>query len=185
MHEQKDRTLSGEAILERVRERTEKIPPVPTVKKSKRPEQGPPVGKPVQIEFASKSSDILEPAVRDVRAWLETNVEGLRDISDTQSLPGMEWTLVDVCAAVYGANVTMVGTVVQMVTNGMKVAEYRPDDAEEEVDIRIRSPRPTAGWRCWNNSACQRHRGPCPYRASSPDHPPPTWTRFSAWMAPP
>jgi multidrug efflux pump len=99
------------------------------------------------IEFASKSSDILEPAVRDVRAWLETNVEGLRDISDTQSLPGVEWTLeVDRAqAAVYGANVTMVGTVVQMVTNGMKVAEYRPDDAEEEVDIRIRFPEAYRG----------------------------------------
>ena len=140
MHEQKDRTLSGEAILELVRERTGTMPGI--IVEIQEFEQGPPVGKPVQIEFASKSSDILEPAVRDVRAWLEANVEGLRDISDTRSLPGVEWTLdVDRAqAAVYGANVTLVGTVVQMVTNGMKVAEYRPDDAEEEVDIRIRFP---------------------------------------------
>ena len=34
----------------------------------------------------------------------------------------------------------MFGNVVQLVTNGIKVGEYRPDDADDEVDIRIRLP---------------------------------------------
>ena len=35
---------------------------------------------------------------------------------------------------------TLVGSIIQLVTNGIKVAEYRPDDADEEMDIRVRFP---------------------------------------------
>jgi multidrug efflux pump len=144
-HEQKDRERSGEEILELIRERTSTLAGI-TVEIQEF-EQGPPVGKPVQLEFSSKRAELLEPAVEKVRAWMEANVEGLRDISDTRSLPGVEWKFdVDRAqAAIYGADVTTVGTVVQMVTNGLKVAEYRPDDAEEEVDIRIRFPEAYRG----------------------------------------
>ena len=95
----------------------------------------------MQLEFASKQSWRIEPVVAQVREYMDS-LTGLRDIADTRSLPGVEWKLeVDRAqAAVYGADVTQVGTVVQMVTNGLKVAEYRPDDAEEEVDIRVRFP---------------------------------------------
>lgn len=37
-----------------------------------------------------------------------------------------------------------VGNAVQMVTNGLKVATYRPEDATDEVDIRVRLPE---SWR--------------------------------------
>jgi multidrug efflux pump len=139
MHEAEDRTRSGAEILEEVRERTAHLAGIDV--QIQQFEGGPPVGKPVQIEFASKRSSLLEPAVARVREYIDT-VDGLRDISDTRSLPGVEWKLtVDRAqAAIYGADVTTVGTVVQMVTNGLKVAEYRPDDAEEEVDIRVRFP---------------------------------------------
>ncbi len=40
----------------------------------------------------------------------------------------------------FGADVASVGNVVKLVTNGIKVGEYRPDDADEEVEIRIRFP---------------------------------------------
>jgi multidrug efflux pump len=144
-HEQKDRERTGSEILEMIRERTADLAGI--VVEIQEFEQGPPVGKPIQLEFSSKRAELLEPAVARVRAWLEDNVEGLRDISDTRSLPGVEWKLeVDRAqAAIYRADVTTVGTVVQMVTNGVKVAEYRPDDAEEEVDIRVRFPEEYRG----------------------------------------
>jgi multidrug efflux pump len=43
-------------------------------------------------------------------------------------------------AALFGADVTTVGSAIQLVTNGVKVGEYRPDDAEDEIDIRVRYP---------------------------------------------
>ena len=35
-------------------------------------------------------------------------------------------------------SVSDVGALVQMLTNGFKVGEYRPDDAKDEVEIRAR-----------------------------------------------
>jgi multidrug efflux pump len=61
---------------------------------------------------------------------------------DDRPLPGTEWRLaVDrERAARYGADVRMLGNAVQMVTHGVRVAGYRPDDSDDEVDIRVRYP---------------------------------------------
>ena len=58
---------------------------------------------------------------------MRSEVDGLRDIDDTRSLPGVEFKLnVDRAqAAIYGADVSQVGIAVQLVTNGIKVGEYR------------------------------------------------------------
>jgi multidrug efflux pump len=110
-------------------------------------EQGPPTGKPIQIEFRSRNRALLEPAVARVRAYMDTEVADLRDVDDTRSMPGIEWNIdVDRAqAALFGVDVSQVGMAVQLVTNGLKVAEYRPDNAEEEVDIRVRYPTESRG----------------------------------------
>ena len=104
-------------------------------------EQGPPVGKPIQIEFSSHTRALLEPAVTRVHEYLDTLPE-LIDLDDTRSLPGIEWKLtVDRAqAALYGADVSQVGVAVQLITNGVKVGEYRPERADDAVDIRVRYP---------------------------------------------
>jgi multidrug efflux pump len=63
-----------------------------------------------------------------------------RDIEDTRPLPGIEWELeVDRAqAAKFGMDITTIGYYIRMVTNGLKVAEYRPDDSDDEIDIVIR-----------------------------------------------
>ena len=104
-------------------------------------EYGPPVGKDIQIQVSSKYRGDLEPAVTKIRDYLES-VDGLRDIEDTRELPGIEWVLeVDRAkAAQFNVNINEVGAAVQLVTNGIYLGEYRPDDAEEEVEIRLRYP---------------------------------------------
>ena len=59
-----------------------------------------------------------------------------------QDLPGIDWTLrVDKGeAAKYGASPISVGTAVQLVTNGVKVTEYRPNDTDKSVDVLVRFP---------------------------------------------
>jgi len=140
LHEQTERNQSGREILERIRQSTAHLHGIKI--EVQKLENGPPVGKPIQVEFASKYGDILEPAVTRVMNYLENEVSGLRDVEDTRSLPGIEWELsVDRDrAAQFGANVTTVGYAVQLVTNGVRVGEYRPDDALEEIDIRVRFP---------------------------------------------
>jgi multidrug efflux pump len=69
------------------------------------------------------------------------------DVDDTQPLPGIEWELaVDRAeAAMLGIDTQQVGNMVQLVTNGIKIGEFRPDDAEDEVEIRVRYPAADRG----------------------------------------
>jgi len=104
-------------------------------------QQGPPVGKDIQVELRSDDAAALERAARLIRARVDA-MEGKTDIEDTLPLPGVEWRLdVDRAeAGRFGADVTQVGAAVQLVTTGTLVGRYRPDDADEEVDIRVRFP---------------------------------------------
>ncbi len=64
------------------------------------------------------------------------------DLEDSRPTPGIEW-LLDVDrpqAAKFGVDVTGIGDTIRMVTNGLKVGEYRPDDGDDEIDIIIRYP---------------------------------------------
>jgi multidrug efflux pump len=127
------------AILEEVRERTGDIPGL--IIEARKQEGGPPVGKPVQLQLASRYPQLLEPAVAKVREMM-AELGGFTDVEDNRPLPGIEWQLsVDrTQAARFGADITVVGNAVQMVTNGIKVSDYRPDDADDEVDIIVRLP---------------------------------------------
>jgi multidrug efflux pump len=98
-------------------------------------------GKPVNLELSSPDLNALKDAANKMRGALET-IPGVINAEDTRPMPGIEWQLeVDRTeAARFGADVTLVGTIIQLVTNGIKVGEYRPDDSDEEIDIRVRFP---------------------------------------------
>ncbi len=126
-------------ILAEVHERLEDIPGI--VVELRKEEGGPPGGKPVQIQLRSRFPSLLDPAVDIVRAKFES-MEGLKDIEDTRPVPGIEWR-VDVDraqASRYGADIAAVGDIIQFVTTGLEVDDYRPDETDDEVEIRIRYP---------------------------------------------
>ena len=140
MHDEGVRGRSVASIIEEMRARTAHLAGISMDVRAMDP--GPPTGKPIQIEFASHDKTLLGPAVERVRAYMESQVTDLRDIEDTRSLPGIEWSLdVDRAqAALYDADVFQVGIAVQLVTNGLKVGEYRPNKSDDAVDIRVRYP---------------------------------------------
>ncbi len=134
-----DRRPASE-ILADVRARTADIAGI--FVDSREEEGGPPIGKPVQLELSSRVPEALEPAVERVLTGLQT-VAGLQNIEDSRPLPGIDWR-VDIDraqAAKHGISVALLGNAVQMVTTGMKAGEFRPDDSDEEIDIRVRYPR--------------------------------------------
>ncbi len=108
---------------------------------TRKPDPGPPIGKPIRIEFSSRFPEQLNEAVERVRAHMEGH-GGIVNIEDSRPLPGIEWQIkVDRAeAARFGADVSLVGAMVQLVTNGIKIGEYRPDDSDDEIDIRVRYP---------------------------------------------
>lgn len=104
-------------------------------------EGGPPVGKPIQVELSATDTTLLEPSAQIVRR-LMTDLGGFVDIEDNSSIPGIEWELrVDRAqAAKFGVDVSTVGDMVRLVTRGLKITDYLPSGAREEVDIVVRYP---------------------------------------------
>ncbi len=98
-------------------------------------------GKPINIQISASSTTKLYNAVDYVREQMNT-VGGFSGIEDNRPLPGIEWRLnVDrESAARYGADIALIGNAIQMITDGIRVAGYRPDDATDELDIRVRYP---------------------------------------------
>ncbi|GAX61153.1 cation/multidrug efflux pump [Candidatus Scalindua japonica] len=105
-------------------------------------EEGPAAGKAVEIQIASRFPEKLGPATVQIQDVLE-ELGGFRDIEDTRPIPGIEWELeVDRAqASKFGMDITTIGNYIRMVTNGLKVAEYRPNESDDEIDIVIRHGR--------------------------------------------
>ncbi|MDA1076145.1 MAG: efflux RND transporter permease subunit, partial [Proteobacteria bacterium] len=145
LHNENERDRSATEILEEIRERTRGFSGI--VVELEEMQQGPHGGKPIEIQFSSHTKELLEPAVTRVLDHINNEMTGMRDLDDTRSLPGIEWKLtVDRAqAALYGADVSQVGIAVQLLTDGVKVGEYRPDKADDAVDIRVRYPATARG----------------------------------------
>lgn len=126
-------------ILKEVREKTKDISGV--IIEIQEEKGGPVAGKPIDLQLSSQYPELLEPAVKKVLEKFKT-MPALKDIDDTRSLPGFEWQLaIDrEKASQYGVNIALVGDVIQLITTGLKIDNYRPMDSENEVDIRIRYP---------------------------------------------
>ena len=134
-----DQRRPADQILADVRESTAGLAGISI--QTRKAQDGPQQGKPVLIELSSRFPERLTDATGRVRDALET-IEGAYNVDDTRPLPGIEWQIdVDRAeAARFGADITVVGNMIQLVTNGIKIGEYRPDDAEDEIDIRVRYP---------------------------------------------
>ena len=97
---------------------------------------------PVEIKLLSESRQLIDEKTVLLRNYIENNIQGLTGIADTMPKYKIEWKIdVDKERAFQaGINLFDVGSAVQMVTGGIKLGEYRPDDAKEEIDIRARFP---------------------------------------------
>lgn len=105
-------------------------------------EDGPPAGKAINMRVDSDSYDVLIPTVERLRNFIEFEVEGTLDVEDGRPAPGIDWQVqVDrPLAAQYGIGVRELSPYVQLVTTGVTLGSYRPDDATDELDIVVRLP---------------------------------------------
>lgn len=102
---------------------------------------GPSAGKPINIKVLAPNAAAQKIAVDMVLNAMDEQ-GGFTDITDTLPLPGVEYAIqVDRSeAARFGADVAVLGQAVRLLTQGIKVADYRPDDVDGSVDIRVRFP---------------------------------------------
>ena len=131
---------TASAIMDEIRAKTKDIPGV--VIEVTKPQAGPPTGKPITLQIASVDPERLFPAARKVAEIVRANPRHARrrrrpaaarhrlaDSRSTRPRP----------PSTAPARRT-VGTAVQLVTNGVKVTEYRPTTTDKSVDILVRFP---------------------------------------------
>jgi multidrug efflux pump len=126
-------------IMDAIRERTADIPGI--LVEVTAPRAGPATGKPIQVQFGGIDPAALPGVAKKIAAILAQRSDIL-DLDDGLPLPGIDWKIQvnNAEAAKYGAGPNTVGTALQLVTNGVKVTEYRPADSDKAVDILVRFP---------------------------------------------
>ncbi len=134
-----DQRPPAEAVFQTIRERTADIPGI--MLEIQGAQEGPGEQKPINLEVTARDPALLVPTMEAIRAAMD-EIGGFVDVIDSRPLPGIEWQVeVDrQRAAEMGADVATIGSAIQMVTTGVRVAGYRPQDAEDEIDIRVRFP---------------------------------------------
>lgn len=134
-----DQRPAAKDILSEMAKRTEDLAGIQL--EYRKAENGPVQGKAMQLAVSGDSYEQIYPVVARIRDLMD-NLGGFVGAEDNRPLPGIEWRLqVDrEEAGRYGSNIAVIGNAVQLITSGIKVAEYRPDSSDEEVDIRVRFP---------------------------------------------
>ncbi|MEH6445075.1 MAG: efflux RND transporter permease subunit [Oceanospirillaceae bacterium] len=135
-----DTRLTASEILQQMSEATRDIPGV--IVETRKAESGPSSGKPFKLHVSGINEDKLFDAVAKIRVAMK-QIGGFVAQEDDRPLPGIEWRImVDrEEAARFGASVAAVGEAVKLITDGIKLTDYRPESADDEVDIRLRFPR--------------------------------------------
>jgi len=134
------RRRKADRILAEVEERTRDISGIQIDRRKE--ESGPPTGKDIQLQISSRYPDAIEGTVIKVRQGLN-DVGGFLNIEDSRPIPGIDWEITTdrAQAAKFGASVDLIGRAVQLVSTGIKLAGYRPDDSDVELDVRARYPK--------------------------------------------
>ena len=103
---------------------------------------GPTAGKPVNLQVTGGDAEAQAQSVQQIRDIMD-GIGGFTDVTDTRPVPGVEVSIIvnRAEAARFGADVSLLGQAVQLLTQGITVADYRPDDTDGSLDIRVRFPR--------------------------------------------
>jgi multidrug efflux pump len=130
---------AANAILADLREKMKGIPGVEV--EVSVPQAGPPTGKAIQVRLSADDPKNINDVAREVGDRLAA-MKDVIDVNNGLPPPGVDWELkVDRAAAArYGIPPASVGAVVQMVTSGLKLTDFRPAGSDDAVDIVARLP---------------------------------------------
>ena len=103
---------------------------------------GPGGGMPIHVEIFNNDLDVAAKATAQIITLMQ-DMGGFVDITDSRPLPGIEWTVqIDRDeAARHGVSIDSIGSMVKLITKGIDISDYRPDDSDDEIDITLRFQR--------------------------------------------
>ncbi len=105
-------------------------------------EGGPQGGKPFQLQFSGLPIEELRELNEKIQSEMVDDGRFI-NIEDNGSAGGVEWHLIydKNLAAKQQVSVSDIGATVKLLTNGVYLGAYRPDHADEDIDIRLRLPK--------------------------------------------
>jgi multidrug efflux pump len=132
--------VKAEEIFQSIRDRVKSISGLEVQIAAE--ENGPPAGKAINLSIESTVYADLAPVVGKLRDFVQNDLGQTIDVEDGRPSPGIDWevTIDRAAAAKYGIGVRELSPYVQLVTSGVKLGSYRPDDSTDELDIRVRLP---------------------------------------------
>lgn len=136
---QEERDISAYEVLDNIRERVSSIPGL--IVQVERFSDGPPIGSALEIEVLSNDRAAAESATEKIKMFMSQQ-QGLVNVQSTIPTRELDWR-VDVDrtkAAALGASLTEIGATIQLVTQGLTVDKYLPEDSTDAVDIIVRLP---------------------------------------------
>ncbi len=124
---------------------------------------GPPSAKDIIIRLSSEDSEALLSVGKKIRSHLES-IEDLRDIADTEDLPGIEWkmTLNEEAVMRYGTSNSEIGLGLKLLTTGLVIGAYKSALLEEDIDILLRYPKSYRNLQELKNFSLKTSRGDIP-----------------------
>ncbi|BEP33002.1 MAG: hypothetical protein WBIAU2_12290 [Wolbachia endosymbiont of Drosophila biauraria] len=124
---------------------------------------GPSADKPIQIN-PSESVSSLNLAAEKILEIMNQPSSGFINIQDSRSAPEIEWNMsVDKSKATSPeVSVATIGDFIKMVTNGVLIGKYRPNNTDEEIDIVLRFPRKDRNMKTIDNLFINTVNGPYP-----------------------
>ena len=153
--------VRGVDIVEDLRKRVGEVPGVQT--EVRLPQGGPPTGKDIQVELRGHDPVALDQAADTIKARFMSDPQ-LIEQEDSRTSPGIEWnfTVDREAAGRYGVDVLSVGQAIQFVTGGILAGRFRPDDADDELDIRVRFPAENRNMAAFDQLKINTAQGPVP-----------------------
>jgi multidrug efflux pump len=134
-----DKRRKSTVILSEILKKTKSIKGIKV--ESREAETGPGGGKPINIKLTSPNKSLLLTESYRLKEFID-NYPELTNIEDNFPAPGIEWEI-NVNrkqAAKFGANISIIGNVIKLATNGIKLGEYRPDDSTDSIPLYLRYP---------------------------------------------
>ncbi len=122
---------------------------------------GPSADKPIQINLSGSASNLNSVAEKILKI-MDQPSSGFINIQDSRSAPEIEWNMsIDKSKATSsGVSVATIGDFIKMVTNGVLIGKYKPNNADEEIDIVLRFPRKNRNMKTIDNLFINTANGP-------------------------
>lgn len=98
--------------------------------------------KAIEVQIVGNDFNSILNDGKRLKAFMLTLPE-ISVLQDAMPVPGIQWEFhIDRAQALkFGANVSTIGTILQLATRGIEIGSFRPDDSTEEIDIVVRFPK--------------------------------------------